>query len=217
MESNEYQLIPDAIVDAWLRGEYYSGDLPSIPYQYIGISLALRGWYIYEAQTETETKLKGISKIDFSEGSLSIGGIRLFTGQDGDKRNLFWVSEFSHFLNENEILWVYKIFNCDIGAEWLRAYISDSALSSTVEHFNEKCFGLAKEDWNQLLDRIRSSLFNDLRIIECDCEQRNMRVDRGLLHFFIKEKIAQYRQIYSPEYTGSLIAGEANYTRVIKL
>jgi hypothetical protein len=216
MESKEFQLIPNEIIEAWIRGEYYSSDLPSLPYKYIGISLALRGWYIYEARSLKEKVLKGVVKIDFKGSELFVGGMRLYTNQAGRICNLFWMSEFAHFLNENEIIWVYKIFNYDSGQPFFRRYLDDGRAESAKLHFDEDYFGLDRDAWNHMLDRIRTHLYEDLREVEADCERRECRIDKGLLHFFIREKRAQYRQIYSPEHTGVPIVGDSYYTRVSK-
>ncbi len=216
MENKHFQLIPNEIIQAWIRGEYYSGDLPPVAYQYIGISLALRGWYIYEAKSSTETALKGIVKIDFKESELFIGGMRLYTNQKGSLCNLFWMSEFSHFLNENEIIWIYRIFNYDCSPEYFQRYLSNTSVEAAHQNFGKECFGLDNDEWNHMLDRIRTHLYDDLRDVEADCERKKGRVDKGFLHFFIKEKRAQYRQIFSPEHAGSLIGGDSYYTSVSK-
>jgi hypothetical protein len=217
VESKDFQLIPNEIIEAWIRGEYYSGDLPSISYQYIGISLALRGWYVYETKLSTEPLFKGIVKIDFKDGELFIGGVRLYTNLEGGRPNLFWMSEFSHFLNENEIIWVYKIFNYDCDHHLFNRYLNETSLTAANHHRDKEHFSLDKDEWNSMLDRIRVHLYDDLKEIEAECGRKKGQIDKGLLHFFIRERRAQYRQIYLPEHTGPPIGGEATYTKVFKL
>ena len=146
-----------------------------------------------------------------------IGGVRLYSNQAGERKHLFWMSEFSHFLNDNEIIWVYKIFNYDNSSRCFEHYLDEASLKVTRECFDKLQFGLGKDEWNNLLDRIRLNLYDDLREVEAECERTKGEIVRGLLHFFVKEKRAQYRQIYSPSHGGPLIGGEACYTRVSKL
>lgn len=217
MENKDFQLIPHRIIEAWINGEYYSGDVPSISYEYLGVSLALRGWYIYETKSQTETILKGVAKIDFRDGALFIGGVRLYTNKQTERYGLFWTSEFSHFLSANEVIWVYKIFSLEHRSPVFANYLNESSLKTVQRDFEQPNFGLSKSEWNPLLDRIRLCLYDDLREVESECERTNGIIDRGLLHFFVREKRAQYRQIYSPGHSGPLIGGEACYTKVYKL
>lgn len=216
MEGKNFQFIPTEIIEAWIRGEYYSGEVPSISYQYIGVSLALRGWYTYEVKPQDETIIKGVAKIDFKDGALFVGGMRLYSNRDNENSNLFWMSEFAHFLNENEIIWVYKIFNFKCGSHWLDQYLDKRSRSKAAKYFDQPNFGLNNAQWNRLLDRIRINFYDDLKHIEADCERRG-QIDRGLLHFFVKERRAQYGQIYSPSHSGPIIGGEACYSKVWRL
>jgi hypothetical protein len=216
MESKEFQLIPNEIIEAWISGEFYCGDVPSVSYEYLGVSLALRGWYTYEAKLSGQTILKGVAKIDFKDGTLFIGGMRIYSIKPGEG-TLFWFSEFSHFLNENEIIWVYKIFHYDDGRRCYEHYLDEPSIKVAQRCFNQPQFGLGKDEWNHLLDRIRLNFYDDLKEVEADCERKKRQADRGLLHFFVKEKRAQYSQIYSQSHTGALIGGEACYTRICKL
>ena len=217
MHGKDFQIIPPKIIEAWKSGEYYSGDVPSVSYEYLGVSLASRGWYVYEASNETETTLKGVAKIDFKDDSLFIGGLRLYTNKNTERAGLFWMSEFSHFLNANEVIWVYRIFDLANRSSVFENYLSEDSFETAQRNFAEPNFGLIAAEWNALLDRVRLHLYDDLEEVESECERTKGIVDKGLLHFFVKEGRAQYRQIYSPRHSGPLIGGEARYTKVYKL
>jgi hypothetical protein len=217
MNTNDFDAVPTQIIEAWARGEYYGGDPPSPSYNYIGITLALRGWYVYEAKEGDQVVVKGVVKIDFRGAELFIGGLRLYPNQGSPGRALFWVSEFANFLNENEVIWVYKVFASDAHTAWSSKYIDPIALNTAQSNVADLHFGLQSSAWNQLLDRIRTDLYDDLEEVQANNDRIRAPIVRGLLHFWVRERRAQYRQIYSPEDTGPLIGGEAIYTRVSKL
>ena len=214
---HDFDAVPTEIVEAWARGEYYGGDPAPPSYHYIGITLALRGWYVYEAKEQDQIVVKGIVKIDFRGAELFIGGLRLYSDQGLPGRAFFWVSEFANFLNENEVIWVYKVLASDVHAAWVNKYIDESTLRTAQANVKDLHFGLQPGAWNKLLDRIRINLYDDLEEVEANNDRQRAPLVRGLLHFWVRERRAQYRQIYSPEDTGPLIGGEAKYTRVSRL
>src|SRR5437879_4273302 len=112
MSSQGFHPIPPDIIEAWAKGEYYVGDIPSISYTRLGTALFLRGWYTYQHVDEDKERFGGVVKIDIKGSFLFMGGIRLHNSES--KTTVFWRSEASHFVSDNEIIWFYSIFNCDL-------------------------------------------------------------------------------------------------------
>ena len=213
MDSKDFQYIPTDIIDNWAKGDYYSGDIPSISYKRLGIALSLRGWYTYEGLTTKDPKFRGVAKIDLKGPSLFMGGIRLYSNP-GKKDIVFWRSEFSHFLSDNEIIWFYYIFNYR-DPEVTKHYFSDEWLGNMNNFFAEPQFGLSDQAWNNLLDGIRNRFDDDIAGVEARCSESQK--DKVLLHYYIREQKAQYRQIFSEEALDhKSIAGSSQYIRVYK-
>lgn len=214
MESKDFQYIPTDIIDAWAKGDYYSGDIPSVSYKRLGIALSLRGWYTYESLNPKDPKFRGVAKIDLKGPSLFMGGIRLYNST-GKKDIVFWRSEFSHFLSDNEIIWFYYIFN-HRDPEVIKYYLTDEEwLQNMGQYFAEPRFGLTDQAWNNLLDSIRGRFEDDIAQVEARCSED--QTDKVLLHYYVKEQKAQYRQIFAEEASDQKsIAGSSRYIKVCK-
>lgn len=132
MSSRGFHPIPSDIIEAWAKGSYYVGDIPSISYTRLGIALFLRGWYTYLQAEQDKERFGGVVKIDIKGPFLIMGGIRV---RDSEGRTaVFWKSEASHFVSDNEIIWFYPVFNCSFNGETagIRAkYIDDKRNSKS--------------------------------------------------------------------------------------
>ncbi|MCH7519372.1 MAG: hypothetical protein IH964_10160 [Candidatus Dadabacteria bacterium] len=242
MVTKDFQVIPNEIINLWLRGEYYSGDILPISYQYIGISIALRGWYTYKADIFyreegkyeiRDSVIQGVAKIDIKDKSLFVGGVRLLS--QNKPQFLFWRSEFSHFLNEKEIISYYKIFYYDVDKMLLDKGYIDNSFVKSIKPLNESSnFGLSIDQWNRLLCALRNSFDDDIETVEAECYRKEEKcVIKGILHFSIKEFIenlgrneyepikALYRQVYPfpeeaeyPKGEKFILAGRAEFKSV---
>lgn len=142
-----FQVIPTEIFEAWAKGEYYVGDIPSISYTRLGTALYLRGWYTYENESGSKDTLSGVARIDIRGPFLSLGGIRL---REDDKRvAVFWKTEASHFVSDNEIIWFHRVFNAKVADELLATYLPHGWLDQRGP-FPPDRFGLDKDQWNHL-------------------------------------------------------------------
>lgn len=124
-----FDLIPQSIITSWLKGEYLIGISHSSAYEYIGWSLMIRGYYLYEVFEDRDEEEKthwGYCLIDLKEKDLFFGGIRLWTAEDvikdmdekyleifRSRLPLYWRSDFSHFVHSPpknpELFFAYKL------------------------------------------------------------------------------------------------------------
>ena len=58
------QVIPTEVFEAWAKGEYHVGDIPSISYTRLGTALYLRSCYTYENAPGSKNILSGVARID---------------------------------------------------------------------------------------------------------------------------------------------------------
>ena len=119
------QIIPTDIIEAWAKGEYFLGDVPSLAYTRLGTALFLRSWYTYNDPHD----LAGIAKIDIKGPVLFMGGIRLLDKQT--RTAVFWQTEVSHFLDDEEILWFHTVLNLESSPEFTA--IADKYVPVNVE------------------------------------------------------------------------------------
>lgn len=223
-DSKRFHIIPTEIVEAWAKGDYYSGDAPSLSYRQLGEALSLRGWYTYGAPNLDPKKpdFKGVAKIELKGQQLMLGGIRLCAPKNakdgkGVQAVRFWRSQYSFFYSENEIVWVYQVYSPpkdeklltqyrEILAEYLGNFeaFPDVASKTAAEKF-----GFLPEAWDTLLQRLKNSFDTDIMIIEAGCpEDEAVKV---LLHYNIDKKEGEYRTLYRPD--DSNIAGLTHFSR----
>lgn len=218
-ESKKFHLIPTEIIEAWAKGEYYSGDSPSLSYRQFGTALKLRGWYTYGSDDpKNNPDFRGVAKIDLTGQHLSLGGIRLCGADDerdgtGAGAVRFWRSRYSYFYSETEIVWVYKVYNPPQDEETLNSYneildryIADEPFPDVKSATNTR-FGFSEGAWSNLLQKLRDSFDDDMNRVKKICSE-----DKVLLHYNINEEKGEYRALYSP--TGSNIAGITRFKKV---
>jgi hypothetical protein len=204
-------LIPTEIIEAWAKGDYYSGDAPSLSYKQMGAALSLRGWYTYDQCTKDDPSFKGVAKIELKGKHILLGGIRL-CGQDsyGVQSIRFWRSQYSYFYSEKEIVWVYSVYDTPVDESVFKEYLGDpGAFPDMKSKTADDRFGFEKPAWAKLLNVLRDSFDAHIMTIEEKCPED--RVNKVLLHFNIEKKIGEYRALYRPD--GSNIAGNTCFKR----
>ena len=176
-QSERFDVIPPEIIEAWAKGEYQVGDIPSLSYTQLGTALFLRSWYTYGNASTGGQPLAGVAKIDIKGPFLVMGGIRL--QNDSSPCAVFWASEASHFIGA-EILWFYTVFKDDSpGVRELTAkYGLDRPRSTSPEDTDR--FGLKKDQWNDLLTHLRIDFDDEIEGLR---HQLSGSVDRGMLAF----------------------------------
>jgi hypothetical protein len=221
MSSQGFHPIPPDIIEAWAKGEYYVGDIPSISYTRLGTALFLRGWYTYQHADQDRERFGGVVKIDIKGSFLLMGGIRLHDSKS--RTTVFWRSEASHFLSNNEIIWFYSIFNCDLTgkeADVRAKYVSDSWLQQTEYSSPENHFSMSVEEWNNLLDKLRTDFDSDIERIQKSCPAE--QIDEGMLRYDLvpdeqNRHQTTYYQFYSaPGKERALLRGAAYFVKTSK-
>jgi len=216
------QLIPTDIIEAWAKGEYYVGDIPSISYARLGTALFLRSWYTYESPAGDPNKLAGVAKIDITGSFLFVGGIRLV--DDGKNTAVFWKTQASHFANDKEVIWFHSVFNPDFGqpdAAAIRSkYVPASWLRNGKAASATDCFGMTPVAWNALLDTLRTDFDSDIERLQQQCPPE--RIDDGMLRYSIipaqdQTHRCEYYQFYSAANgERSLIKGVSLFKKTFK-
>jgi hypothetical protein len=211
-----FQVIPTEVFEAWTKGEYYVGDIPSISYTRLGTALYLRGWYTYENEPGSEKTLSGVAKIDIRGAFLSMGGIRLL--QQDKRAAVFWKTEASHFVGDDEVLWFYTVLNANIDATLLAAYLPHWWLKEDMPTPRTRHYGLNDDEWGILLDRLRTGFDLDAERIQQQCSPA--QIDHGMIRFDIKPHAdahrSEYYQFYFDGSTRDLIKGVALFKRASK-
>lgn len=206
-------VIPTEIIEAWAKGEYQLGDIPSLAYSQLGTALFLRSWYTYQ---DTDKRLDGIAKIDIKGPFLLIGGIRLI---DNNLPSIvFWTSEVSHFVSENEIIWFHLVFRQDdanVKALQEKYIPKREVIDASAE--GPARFGLTQDAWDALLDRLRTNFDTDVEQLRERVDQAS--IDRGMLRFPIKPQDGVHLCTYYQFYTKaggetSLIQGTSRFQKV---
>jgi hypothetical protein len=217
-DGERFQLIPTEVIEAWAKGEYYSGDAASLSYRQLGAALSLRGWYTYEKCEDNDPDFRGVAKIELKGQSILFGGIRLCgpleegkeeEGEEAVKAIRFWRSQYSYFYSENEIVWVYNVYH-SIPDGVLAHYINLETFTDVRQHGAESRFGFGEEAWGKLLRRLRGSFESDMRLVEEGCPED--KVDKVLLHYNIDTQRGEYRALYQPG--AKNVAGMTCFKRV---
>jgi hypothetical protein len=193
------QIIPTDIIEAWAKGEYFLGDVPSLSYSRLGTALFLRSWYTYQDRNE----LAGVAKIDIKGPVLLMGGIRLL--EKGKRCAVFWQTEVSHFVDDTEILWFHAVLDLDASPDFKSTaadYVTDEWLKGKGKVSVEKQFGMKPAVWNQLLDRLYATFDTDVARLRQICPPE--RIDHGMLRFPIATDAqgrhsCEYYQFYTPD------------------
>ena len=177
--SKRFDIIPPEIIEAWAKGEYQVGDIPSLSYTQLGTALFLRSWYTYENAETRGKPLAGVAKIDIKGPFLVMGGIRLLNGNKPCA--VFWTSEASHFVNETEIFWFYMVFRDDTpGVKDLITKYGLTAPRGKKRDISHR-FGLKSETWNDLLGLLRTDFDQDMERLKRSTDPAH--IDRGMLAF----------------------------------
>ncbi len=100
-----FDLVPEEIIESWIRGEYLLGASRNVGYEYIGWSLFARGFYQYEvtsvggSEGQEDKFSQGYCIIDLRDGELSLWGIRTEAFHEQERQEYletgFFQSEFS--------------------------------------------------------------------------------------------------------------------------
>jgi len=192
----KYYRIPEEVIKAWERGDYFTGGVPSLAYKYLGVALRLRGLYTYERKTGQD--FRGIAKISLAGGlDLLMAGIRFWFNDTLDVK--FWKTEFSHFLTENKIIWTYRLFDCD-SQQQLWAHL-EGIQAPDLTGPNAATLGFRPEDWPSVQEFLLKKEFDtELRNAEARCTPE--QIVTIMLHFEIQENddiVALYRTLRSSE------------------
>lgn len=218
--SNEFHVVPTDIIEAWAKGEYYVGEIPSISYTRLGTALFLRGWYTYENEPSDPNKLAGVAKIDIKGPFLLTGGIRLI--EAGSPTCAFWHTEASHFLDDDdEVIWFHSVLNVDFGdpiaAEIRSKYVTASPSANPSA---DDRLGMPPDAWNNLLDKLRTDFDADIQRLRERCT--SAKIDHGMLRFKTRagggHHRCEYYQFYQPNSGGrTLITGASLFKKAAKV
>lgn len=207
----KFYRIPEEVIKAWERGDYFTGAVPSVAYQYLGVALWLRGLYTYEPDTGLD--FRGIAKISLAGGlDLEMAGIRFWFDNNLDVK--FWKTEFSHFLSEKKIIWTYRLFDCDSKTQlWAQLPgIQDPDINGP----NKATLGFRPEDWQGIQKFLLTNKFHEeLRAAEARCTPAQILTI--MLHFEIQENddiVALYRTLRKLEAKGQDVAGDSRFKRL---
>jgi hypothetical protein len=209
----DFYRVPEEVIKAWERGEYFTGNVPSLAYKYLGVALGLRGLYTYTGKSPKKD-FKGVAKIDLKGQELVMTGVRLWDEKDRPDIK-FWRTEFSHFLSHNKIIWTYVVFNDRSDADLFSQLNWKKLPAKTKTVGSRDRFGFSEEDWNKLLKFLLSPDFT--ATIE-NIESRSPEIIRVMLHFAKIEEAprntisAEYRRL---DQSGSDIAGDSHFERII--
>jgi hypothetical protein len=216
----DFYRVPEEVIKAWERGEYFTGNVPSLAYKYLGIALGLRGLYTYTGPSEND--FKGVAKIDLKGQELIMTGVRFWDRKDQPDIK-FWKTEFSHFLSDEKIIWTYRVFNFSSDADLFYPLATCKKLPSNINKVGAKGrFGFSETHWHELLQFLLSEDFTvTLENIENrgpeSIETSGPKSTRVMLHFAEikddpKKSIrAEYRQL---DQSGSDIVGESQFERI---
>jgi hypothetical protein len=189
----KFYRIPEEVIKAWERGDYFTGGVPSLAYERLGVALRLRGLYTYERETGQD--YRGIAKIDLAGGlDLVMAGIRFWIGEQLDVK--FWKTQFSHFLDENnKIIWTYQLFDCVSDEQlWASAGIERPDIKGP----NSATLGFRPEDWQRLQQFLLKDEFDkELGAAKTRCTSPD-QILTIMLHFEIQtdgEIVALYREL----------------------
>ena len=200
--------IPEEVIKAWERGDYFTGGVPSLAYKHLGVALRLRGLYTYEKETGED--YRGIARIELAGGlDLVMAGIRFWLNDKSDVK--FWKTEFSHFLDENKIIWTYQLFDCASAKElWASAGIKSPAPKGR----KSATLGFRPEDWQRLQEFLLKDEFEtELRAAKTRCTAAD-QILTIMLHFEIQkngEIVALYRELRKGKED---IAGDTRFKRI---
>ena len=189
----KFYRIPEEVIKAWERGDYFTGGVPSLAYKHLGVALWLRGLYTYERKTGQD--FRGIARIELAGGlNLAMAGIRFWFNNTLDVK--FWKTEFSHFLSENKIIWTYRLFECD-SQQQLWAHL-DGIQTPDITGSHATTLGFRPDDWQRLQQFLLTDEFEEeLRAAEARCTTPD-KILTIMLHFDIQEGgeiVAQYRKL----------------------
>ena len=216
MSKNEESLshryrVPVEVIQAWERGDYFTGGVPSVAYKHLGIALRLRGLYTYAKAGDSGQDFKGLAKIDLAGGrELVMDGFRLW-GEEKEPEIRFWRTEFSHFLTDDTIIWTYQLFDCDSTGQ-LSKHLSNKTLPHNPKPKSHN-FGFKAADWIEVQQFLLGKEFaRELTIAEGKCnDEATIKI---MLHFKLQTNgdiLAQYRQLRS---IGEDIAGDSLFKRI---
>ncbi len=208
-DSNRFHVIPTEIIEAWAKGDYYSGEALSLSYRQLGEALSLRGWYTYDSPNPDPKKpdFKGVAKIELKGQQLMFGGIRLSAPRDakegkGVEAVRFWRSQYSFFYSEKEIVWVYHVYPPPADGkqlteykELLAGYLGDlKTFPDVASKTAAEKFGFVPEAWDNLLQRLKNTFDTDIKKVEAGCPED--KVVKALFHYNIDNKEGEYRTLY---------------------
>lgn len=208
----DFYRVPEEVVKAWERGEYFTGNVPSLAYKYLGIALGLRGLYTYTGSSDDD--FKGVAKIDLKGQELIMTGVRLWEKTD-EPDIKFWKTEFSHFLADDKIIWTYRVFNLSSDADLFARLATCNKLPKNINKVGaEDRFGLSETHWHELLQFLLSEDFTETL---ANIENRGPETTRVMLHFAKmnddpnKLINAEYRQL---DQEGPNISGKTQFKRI---
>lgn len=153
-------IIPTEVIDSWLKGEYLVGVTQSIGYQYLGLSLLLRGLYRYKCQVGDYIPHWGYCYIDVKDEDLVFAGVRIHTRSGKPEvvnslHPLYWRSIFSKFIsNQGEeyphIYFAYLSHTIpdDEGNSYLGHY--QALVESRLTVYQEKGLRAIDDFWNNI-------------------------------------------------------------------
>lgn len=215
MESSDFELILESIskLAHWPRASVQEG---AIPYEHIGTSLFLRGWYMYGPWDDDENqKYAGFAKIDLVADRLAICGVRVLNDL-GRPDFRFWSSEFSAFLSKTELLWIYRIYEASPDVATEEVYLPNDEWQqpgNADELSADDLKTLLEQNRQSLLEAMRSRLDSDLDKLR----EKGVRYDRHLS--FLRQQDshkkwkAEYRQISSPYTAETTEVGNAFFEK----
>lgn len=200
--------IPEEVIKAWERGDYFTGGVPSLAYKQLGAALRLRGLYTYERQTGPD--FRGIAMIELAGGlDLVMSGIRFWADKKLDVK--FWKTEFSHFLDEKRIIWTYQLFDCDSEQQLLTRL--PGLKRPKIRGGNSATLGFPPQDWQRLKQFLLKDEFEEeLGAAKARCTPDNILTI--MLHFEIQkngEIVALFRTLRTG---GQDIAGDSRFKRI---
>ncbi len=127
-------------------------------------------------------------------------------------------------VSDNEIIWFYSIFNCNFKGETagiLAKYLDGSWLAGKGRSSPENRFGMSREQWNRILDKLRTDFDSDIEQIQKNCSPQE--IDEGMLRYRLlpdkkKRHLCTYYQFYSARgRERDLLKGSAFFRKTFKL